>query len=121
MDDALGNPFVVEVEDLLSEVKIVDEGRTTGADTQRVLIVGDRSALSGRQKGLTVLRELMEFAALTSMELLVVDCGGRQFRACFGSRRLLGHGESSVMFVGGRHARMKRPPSKGGLIRRTKA
>jgi hypothetical protein len=49
MHDPFRNAFMVEVEDLLSEVEILDQRRSTRADFQRVLIVGNRSPLSSRQ------------------------------------------------------------------------
>jgi hypothetical protein len=47
--DALGDPLVVEVEDLLAEVEVLERRRAPIADPQRVLVVGDRYALLGRQ------------------------------------------------------------------------
>ena len=49
MHDALGNPLVVEMEDLLAEMKILDQGRAARTDLERVLVVGDRAALRGGQ------------------------------------------------------------------------
>ena len=47
--DALGDALVVEVEDLLAEVEVLEQRRPALADPQRVLVVGDRHALRGRQ------------------------------------------------------------------------
>ncbi len=49
MDDPLGNPLVIEVEDLLPKVEVLQQGRPALADAQGVLIVCDRSALLGRE------------------------------------------------------------------------
>ena len=39
MHDALRNTFVIEVEDLLAEVKVLKRGRPDAAHAERVLIV----------------------------------------------------------------------------------
>jgi hypothetical protein len=49
MDNALWNPFVVEVRDLLSKDEILEQRRSAKARFERVLIVSDRHALVGRQ------------------------------------------------------------------------
>jgi hypothetical protein len=48
MHDPFRNAFMIEVEDLLPEVEILDQRRSTRTDFQRVLIVGNRSTLSSR-------------------------------------------------------------------------
>ncbi len=73
MHDALGNALVVEVEDLLAEMKVLDQRRTARADLQRVLIVRDRSALCGRQDRLVIGRDLVQFAAIAADQFLIVD------------------------------------------------
>jgi hypothetical protein len=55
MDHTLGNTLVVEVKDLLAEMKVVDERWTAGADAQRVLVVGDGAALRRGQGVVSVL------------------------------------------------------------------
>ena len=49
MDDALRDALVVEVGDLLAEDEVLEEGRAAKPGLQRVLIVGDRDALVGRE------------------------------------------------------------------------
>ena len=49
MNDALREALVVEVKDLLPEVKIFERCRTAVADPQRVLIVPDAHALLRRE------------------------------------------------------------------------
>ena len=49
MDDALGDALVVEVRDLLAEDEVLEQRRPAQARLQRVLVVGDRHALVGRQ------------------------------------------------------------------------
>ena len=49
MHDALGDPLVIEVRDLLEQVEVLEQGRPARADLQRVLIVADRDALVGGQ------------------------------------------------------------------------
>jgi hypothetical protein len=40
VDDTFGDPFVVKVEDLLAEVKGLEQRRSTSRRPQRVLVVG---------------------------------------------------------------------------------
>ena len=67
---------MVEVEDLLPEGEVLDQGRSAGTDFQGVLIVGNRSTLGCRQESHFACRGLMEFAAFTAVELLIVDRRG---------------------------------------------
>ena len=85
--DALRNPLMVEMEDLLAEVKVFQDRRPSSADFQRVLIVGYRSALSCRQNWNVDFRNLMEFPAFAPLELLIVDRRGLNRRLSRG----LGH------------------------------
>jgi len=45
MDDALGDAFMVEMEDFLAKVEILEKGRTASALFQAVLIVGYRDTV----------------------------------------------------------------------------
>ena len=47
--DALGDPLVVEVEDLLAEVEVLQQRRAAGAVAERVLVVGGRDPLWDRE------------------------------------------------------------------------
>ena len=76
---ALGNALVVEVEDFLAEMKVLEGRRSTRADLQRILIVRNRAALSGRENGDVAFGDLMQLAALSARQLLIVD-GGRPGR-----------------------------------------
>ena len=49
VDDPLGDALVVEVEDLLAEVEVLQQGRAAGAGPERVLVVGDGNSLLGGQ------------------------------------------------------------------------
>ena len=49
MDDALGDALVVEVGDLLAQDEVLEQRRPAQAGLQRILVVGDRHALVGRQ------------------------------------------------------------------------
>ena len=51
VDDPLGDPLVVEVEDLLPEVEVLEQRRAALAGPQRVLVVGDGHPLLRRQDG----------------------------------------------------------------------
>ena len=48
--DPLGNALVVEVGDLLAEDEVLEQRRPTQPRFERVLVVGDRHALIGRQR-----------------------------------------------------------------------
>ena len=48
--DALGNALVVEVRDLLAKDEVLEQRRPAQASLERVLVVGDRHALIGRQR-----------------------------------------------------------------------
>ena len=87
MHDALGNALVVEVEDLLAEMEILDQRRPALADLQRVLVVGNRAALGGRQDLGVALGDLVKFAAIAAHQLLIVDRRGLARRLSSG----LGH------------------------------
>ena len=50
MNDALRNSFVIEVGDLFAQDEVFPQCRTTHARLQRVLIVGNRRTLIGRQR-----------------------------------------------------------------------
>ena len=50
MNDTLGNTFVVEVGDLFAKDEVLEQRRTPQSCFQRVLIVGDRHTLIGRQR-----------------------------------------------------------------------
>jgi hypothetical protein len=54
VDDALGDPLVIEVGDLL------EEGRPAPPDPQRVLIITDRNPLVGGEHRVLVRRALVE-------------------------------------------------------------
>ena len=50
VDHALGNALVVEVRDLLAQDEVFEQRRPAQAQAQRVLVVGDRHALVGRDR-----------------------------------------------------------------------
>ena len=64
MHDALGDALVIEMEDLLAEMEVFEQGRTTGTDAQRVLVVSYRDTLLGREGGFFIRRGLMQLSAL---------------------------------------------------------
>jgi hypothetical protein len=61
---------VVEVEDLLAEMKILEKGRPPFPDTERILVVRNLDALGRGQRRLVGLATLMQLAA-------IADLGGR--------------------------------------------
>ena len=63
VDHPLGDALVVEVEDLLPEVEVLEQRRAPLADPQRVLVVGDRDALLGGQRGPSAVGGLVGLAA----------------------------------------------------------
>ena len=50
MDNPLGDAFVIEVGDLLAKDEVLEQRRAAQARLQRVLVVGDRHALVGRER-----------------------------------------------------------------------
>jgi hypothetical protein len=66
MYDALGDALMVEVEDLLTEVEVFENGRSPRADLQGILVVRHRSALRGGQHRDVALGNLMQLAAFAS-------------------------------------------------------
>jgi hypothetical protein len=61
MHDALRDPFMIEVKDFFSKMKVFQKGRTTRADSQRILIVRNRHSLLRRQRRHARAGDLMEF------------------------------------------------------------
>jgi hypothetical protein len=98
MDNALGNPFVIEVEDLFPEMEVVDNEGTARTNPKRVLVVGDWAALRRGQDVVSIFRVLVQFGAFASMRLLIVDRDGVRL---YGLRWSLGHGHP-LMKEGGR-------------------
>ncbi len=74
MDDALGNALMVEMEDLLAEMKILDQGRPARTDLERILVIRDRTALGGGQHRDIATGGLVQFAAFAAAQLLIVNC-----------------------------------------------
>ena len=72
VNDALRDALMVEMKDLLAEMKIFDQGRPARPDLDGVLVVRNRAALRGGKNGDIAVRDLMQFAALPAIELLVV-------------------------------------------------
>jgi len=62
--DALRYPLVVEMEDLLAEVKVLEQARPALAGRERVLIVAHRHALLRREPRPAVARGLVGLAAV---------------------------------------------------------
>src|ERR1044071_2017137 len=76
MHDALGDALVIKVEDLLAEMKILKCRRPAASDSQRILVVSDRSSLLGRQDRDVASRHLMRLTALTANDCLAAKgCG----------------------------------------------
>ena len=71
MHHPLGNPLVVEVEDLLAEVVVLEQRRPALAGAQRVLVVRDRRALLRGQDRNVAARHLVRFAAGSAQHGLV--------------------------------------------------
>ena len=94
MHDALRNPLVVEVEDLLAKDEVFEQRRPAGAETKAVLVVGDPRAVVRRQVGGARL-------ALTDLLVGFAAIGTRELRARRLRRRLLGC-----------HAGHDRPPDR---------
>ena len=76
VDDPLRDSLVIEMEDLLAEVKILQQGRPARTDLQGILVVGNRSPLRRGQHRHVAARDLMQFAAFAAIQLLIVDSRG---------------------------------------------
>ena len=74
MDHALGDPFVVEVEDLLARDLVFEQLRPARTRAQPVLVVGDLVALRGGHHVVVVLRLLVVCAAFRQFEFLGHVC-----------------------------------------------
>ena len=73
MHHPLRDALMVEVEDLLTEVEILQQRGSARPDLQRVLVVGNRNALLRRQGLDTIARDLMGLAPLPPQDLLVAQ------------------------------------------------
>jgi hypothetical protein len=71
--NALRNALVIEVKDLFAEVEILNQRWPAWADLQRILVVRNRAALSRGQDRHVAGRNLMELAAFTTGEFLIVN------------------------------------------------
>ena len=69
----LRNALVVEMEDLFSEVKVLQGRGTARANSKRVLIIGNRGTLLRCHGGYATFSFLMSFAAQTSRKLLIEE------------------------------------------------
>jgi hypothetical protein len=105
VNNALWDTLVIEVENLLAEMKVFEQSWTTGAGTKSVLVVGDGNSLLRRERGDVVAADLMEFPAVTRLSRLTFwdfGAGSRVllrrggFAPARRSFRFLGHGEFSV-------------------------
>jgi hypothetical protein len=67
----LGYTLVVEVEDLLTEVKVFERGGSTCSDLEGILIVGYRNALLGGQYRSIAAGYLMCFSSGTDRQILI--------------------------------------------------
>ena len=61
--DPLGNPFVVEMGDLLAEDEVLEQCRPARSGAQRVLVVGNRQPLVGRERLVGAAGRLTGFTA----------------------------------------------------------
>jgi hypothetical protein len=75
MDHALRDALVVEVEDLFPEMEVLERGRAAPAGLQGILVVGDRAALRGGQDRDRAGGGLVQLAAFTAAEFLVMNLG----------------------------------------------
>jgi hypothetical protein len=87
---ALGDAFMVEMEDLLPQVEVLQYGRAPGADSERILIVRDRHALLGREHGHIAASDLMGLAAPAPEHGLIIELSG--FAAASACPCVLCHG-----------------------------
>ena len=80
MHDTLGNALMVEMRDLLAQDEIFEQRRAARAALQRILVVGDRRSLVGREPLVRTAGILVRLPAVA------------RFRARGGAfRRFVGH------------------------------
>jgi hypothetical protein len=75
MHDALGDALMVEMKDLFAEMEVLDQTGAALTELEGVLVVSDRSALGSGEDFRLALGNLMEFAAVSAGELLIVNGG----------------------------------------------
>src|SRR5665647_1391126 len=63
VNDTLGNTLVIEMGDFLAQDEIFQQRRAARIRPERVLIVGDREALVGSERGVLSSSDLVQFAA----------------------------------------------------------
>jgi hypothetical protein len=68
MDDPFRDTFMVEMEDFLPKMEVVHQSRTTGAEFERILVVGNRRALLGCHGRPAIACRLVGFASLSKRE-----------------------------------------------------
>src|SRR5262245_26910423 len=94
MHHALGDPLVVEMEDLFPEVEVFQQGRAAHAGLQRILVVGNRTALGGGHDRDGAAGGMVQLTARPAAQPLVMDLGGAPGGFRSGLLRRLGHGNS---------------------------
>ena len=62
VNDPLGNPLMVKMEDLLAKVEVLERCRAPRTDLERVLIVGNGGAKIRSEDGRITVRRLVQFA-----------------------------------------------------------
>ena len=76
MNDAFGDPFVVEMKDFLAEMEIFQSGRAARPKLEGIVVVGNRAALGGGENGVAIFSGLMQFSAFTPAKGLVMNFDG---------------------------------------------
>jgi len=61
--DTFGNTLVIEMGDFFAQDEILQQRRAARIRPERVLIVGDREALVGSERGVLSSSDLVQFAA----------------------------------------------------------
>lgn len=109
---------MIEVENLLAEVKVVDDKGTAWPNAQGILVVCKGATLSGGQDRRTIFRYLVKLATFSPVHLLIMDCHG--FSSLRGRlfERFLSHGANSgVLNFLGRGLRARRALARAGMIK----
>jgi hypothetical protein len=63
MHDALGDALMVEMHDLFAKDEVLQQYRAARTGFERILVIGNRYALIGRQQGAVARGGLVRFAA----------------------------------------------------------
>lgn len=81
VDDALRNALMIEIEDFLAEMLVFNKGGAALTGLERVLVVGNRGSLLGRQGRNISACRLVKFSTGSAHYFLIADADRFQLAA----------------------------------------